>query len=325
MLWTSILCLLVILLCSYLIVFQTSISISLLRREMFRPFSQNLTLPSGVTANLSNPLLYNLANTTVVKIPCGEGYLAGWYLSAATCPVTVLYLHGRSQNRGWGHRVGIYRVLQNMGYCVLAVDYRGFGDSSPIEIHEGTVVEDAVIAHAYLKKVYKPQKILIWGHSLGAPVAAHCAAEHSDDDDGVQRYLVLESAFDNMQHLVEEGGLPEWQQMGIMMVGLQAADLAFRSDEYLPRVSVPVLMLHTEDDPKVGVQLARTLYQVAREAGKKDLAMVVMGKELGLLHTGIYQYESLPQLLRRFLSGKLRSGEILCRLPEVESCKIIDY
>ena len=88
---------------------------------------------------------------------------------------------------------------------------------------------------------------------------------------------------------------------------------------------MPVLMLHTEDDPKVGVKLARTLYQVAREAGKKDLAMVVMGKELGLLHTGIYQYEGLPQLIRRFLSGKLRSGEILCRLPDVESCKIIDY
>ena len=115
-------------------------------------------------------------------------------------------------------------MLINMGLCVLAVDYRGFGDSSAIEIHEETVVEDAVAAHSYLKRVYKPQKILIWGHSLGAPIAARFAAEHAEETS----YLVLESAFDNMEHLVETGGLPEWQQMGIRMVGLQRADLTFR-------------------------------------------------------------------------------------------------
>ena len=181
MLCTIILYLLLLLLCSYIIIFQTSISISLLRMQMFRPFSQNTTLPSGVLANLSNPELYGLFNTSVLRIPSESGYLGAWYMqpgdSQVACPVTVLYLHGRSQNRGYSHRAGLYKVLLNMGFCVLAMDYRGFGDSSVVEIQEDTVLEDAVNAHRYLTKYYKPQKILIWGNSLGAPIAARFAAQ----------------------------------------------------------------------------------------------------------------------------------------------------
>ena len=228
MLWTFLFFLLIFLLGLHLVIFQTSISISMLRLQMFKPFSQNTTLPSGLAANLSNPGLYGLPNTTVVRIPSEGGYLGAWYLDPGSCPVTVLYLHGRSQNRGWGHRVGLYQVLVKLGYCVLAIDYRGFGDSSPVEIHEDTVVTDAINAHTYLKRYYKPQKILIWGHSLGAPIAARFAAEDSGREDGIARYLVLESSFDNMQRLVETGGLPDWKQLGIQMVGLDRADLAFR-------------------------------------------------------------------------------------------------
>jgi hypothetical protein len=233
MLWTISFYLLLLILCSYIIIFQTSICISLIRMQMFRPFSQKTTLPSGVRANLSNPELYGLFNTSVLRIPSESGYLGAWYMqpgaSHGACPVTVLYLHGRSQNRGYSHRVGLYKVLLNMGFCVLSMDYRGFGDSSGVEIQEDTVLGDANNAHRYLKRYYKPQKILIWGHSLGAPIAARLAAQDINKEDDILQYLVLESSFDNMEHLVETGGLPGWQKLGIHMVGLERADLAFRS------------------------------------------------------------------------------------------------
>ena len=215
----------------YLIIFHTPLGIYVFRNQMFRPFSQKVKLPSGLTANLSEPVIYGFQNASNLYIQTTYGFLGAWYVkppdSNRPCLTTVLYLHGRSQNRGYDHRVGLYHVLLNSGMCVLTVDYRGFADSSPVEIHEDTVVEDALAAYRYLRKRYEPQKILVWGHSLGAPIAARLVAQHLSLEMGQQK-LVLESAFSNMKDLVDYGDWPWWQKLVTGMIGLKAADVEFR-------------------------------------------------------------------------------------------------
>ena len=64
----------------------------------------------------------------------------------------VLYLHGIAQTRGYEHRVGLYGKLLEMGHPILAIDYRGFADSTDLEdITETTVVEDAATSLRYLR------------------------------------------------------------------------------------------------------------------------------------------------------------------------------
>ena len=68
----------------------------------------------------------------------------------------IVYMHGNSANRGFGHRLELYRLiysfkilfvenlkikhltyfsfLSKMGYYVVAFDYRGFGDSSIVDL-----------------------------------------------------------------------------------------------------------------------------------------------------------------------------------------------
>ena len=87
-------------------------------------------------------------------------------------------------------------------------------------------------------------------------------------------------------------------------------------------MTYPALILHTEDDHKVDLELARTLFQLARTYGKENMAMVTLGKELGLRHTDIYRYEGLPALLTKFVAGNdFRDGERVCRLPDVDMCE----
>ena len=62
----------------------------------------------------------------------------------------ILYLHGNSYNRSQSHRVGLYKHLIRQGFYVLAIDYRGFGDSSPVNLSEKTVVEDARAALGWI-------------------------------------------------------------------------------------------------------------------------------------------------------------------------------
>jgi len=65
-----------------------------------------------------------------------------------------------------GHRIGIYKLFSSLGYHVVTVDYRGYGDSTG-ESTEIDVVRDALFTYEFLKKVAPWATIYIWGHSLG--------------------------------------------------------------------------------------------------------------------------------------------------------------
>ena len=40
----------------------------------------------------------------------------------------MLYLHGNASNRSQPHRIALYKGFLSLGYYVLAIDYRGFGE-----------------------------------------------------------------------------------------------------------------------------------------------------------------------------------------------------
>ena len=115
----------------------------------------------------------------------------------------ILYLHGVSNTRGYDHRVGLYKVLLACGYKVLALDYRGFGDSSTDNaVTEDTVVEDARAAIAWMRdRLNDSEQLLVWGHSLGAAIACRAVAEEHIENVNESNIaiLILESPFNNMQ------------------------------------------------------------------------------------------------------------------------------
>ena len=76
-------------------------------------------------------------------------------------------------------RVGLYKRLLALGYYVLAVDYRGYGDSTIISpVTEASCVTDARAALAWLTaKLGDKVKVVVWGHSLGTAIASHMVSE----------------------------------------------------------------------------------------------------------------------------------------------------
>ena len=63
--------------------------------------------------------------------------------------------------------------FSGLGYKVLAIDYRGFADSShPPELSEASLLEDALTSVTWLRPRLGPgDRLVLWGHSLGAAVA----------------------------------------------------------------------------------------------------------------------------------------------------------
>lgn len=83
--------------------------------------------------------------------------------------IVYLYCHGNAANRAAPLRVTFARALveSNPSTHVLAIDYRGFGDSSGSPT-EREVQLDVDAAYAYLLGILKdPAKIIVLGHSLG--------------------------------------------------------------------------------------------------------------------------------------------------------------
>ena len=87
----------------------------------------------------------------------------------------LLWFHGNAENIGYG--LSQMRELATLGTNILAVDYRGYGKSEGAP-YEAGVYKDADAAYDYLVKQrqFRPQDILVYGHSLGGAVAVNLAS-----------------------------------------------------------------------------------------------------------------------------------------------------
>lgn len=89
----------------------------------------------------------------------------------------VLYCHGNAGNVS--HRVGVSLLLaQSLKKSVLAFDYPGFGKSEGRPTEAGCYAA-ADAAYDWLAAKVPPQRIILFGKSLGGGVAVEMATRHS--------------------------------------------------------------------------------------------------------------------------------------------------
>src|SRR5262245_56763359 len=122
-------------------------------------------------AALNAPAQIGGATYQSLKIPVGAaGSVAAWWLpstSAQGARAAVLYLHGNEGNLA--REVDRLEALRRVGLPILAIDYRGYGESSGPAPSETRVYEDAGAAWNYMIVAMglNPAHVVIYGHSLG--------------------------------------------------------------------------------------------------------------------------------------------------------------
>jgi len=218
----------------------------------------------------------------------------------------ILYLHGNASNRSQPHRIALYRVFLSLGYYVLAIDYRGFGDSSTVLLTEDTAVADARAALGWITaKLGEACKVVVWGHSLGTAISTHMVAEADMETGGSSsvRGLVLESPFNNMREMVSTYKVTSGLISRVLDIDQLILDtgVEFATDRWLPAVRCPVLILHAEDDNIVPHRLGVALEEAAREGGKQEVRLVSYPSSMGLGHCDIYKAPGLPEELQAFM------------------------
>jgi pimeloyl-ACP methyl ester carboxylesterase len=177
-----------------------------------------------------------------------------WWLPHANAQApTLLYLHGTFRNLY--QNLPKVDALREAGFAVVAVDYRGWGDSTPIIPSEATIYADANVAWAELvRRQADPRKRVIYGHSMGSGVAVELAShKHGGTDYGA---LILESSFPRLPDVAKAVGV-------IGTIASWFATQEFDSASKIKAVDAPILMLHGSADKTVPVELGRRLRDAA--------------------------------------------------------------
>jgi pimeloyl-ACP methyl ester carboxylesterase len=113
----------------------------------------------------------------------GLPQLDGWWIpadpNAMYASATILYLH--DARGSLSDAVPALSALHSIGINVLAIDYRGFGQSAGAHPTERLATDDSIAAWTYLTDTRRipAQSILVEGDGVGATFAAHLAAHFS--------------------------------------------------------------------------------------------------------------------------------------------------
>ena len=235
-------------------------------------------LPAGVEdVQLQSPAL-----------AADESLHAWWWPAPRKDAPALLYLHGSR----WNLTGQLFRIeqLHAMGFSVLAVDYRGFGQSRGPLPSERSVYQDALIAWEHLVRLQpEASKRFIYGHSLGGAVAVNLAHELADDKQSPQAAgLIIESSFTNLGDVataVSNTSLPvRW-----------LLSQEFDSLSKIGAVGVPVLIAHGRDDRYVPARFSEALFDAAREP--KQLLLIDGANHNNSLRMAANSYRQALQTL----------------------------
>jgi len=214
---------------------------------------------------------------------------------------TVLYLHGAR----WNLNGSVFRMSRwvDLGFNVLAVDYRGFGKSTELLPSEETAYADARVALDELKRREPdPARRFIYGHSLGGALAIDLAAGPLKKAENEVGGIIIESTFTSIPAVVRAtkyGWVP-----GIGLAVTQPFDSATK----ISKVQTPLLIIHGTADGVVPHAMADELFAAAASKVKR-VVKIDGGTHSGASRTGGAAYrDAVLEFVRR--SSQQSAGSI---------------
>jgi uncharacterized protein len=172
--------------------------------------------------------------------------LRGWVVHAERPRAYVVYFHGNGGNLSvW---LPILAGIVRQGYTVAAIDYRGYGASTGSPTERGLYRDvDAALQWVSPRAAAAGVPLVYWGRSLGTTMAAYAAGRHPPEA------LILESGFPNARRLL--------RLSPVLTVLAALSTYRFPTEEFMQRVTCPVLVMHGDNDRVVPFSAGQDLYE----------------------------------------------------------------
>ena len=196
----------------------------------------------------TTPVQAGLPEAEEVTLKASDGVsLVAWHVAPHGDKPVIIYFHGNGG--ALRYRVGRFRKLINDGIGIVAIEYRGYGGSGGSPAERG-LIADGEAAYAFAAGHYKTQQLVLWGESLGTAIAVRLAVEKP-----VAR-VILEAPFTSAAAVAD---LRYWY----LPIRLLMKD-QYRSDEFVGRITAPVLILHGVHDHVVPFAMGMRMFELTK-------------------------------------------------------------
>ena len=187
-----------------------------------------------------------------VRLTTADGErLGAWFVPANPTNrlnLTLLFCHGNGGDIG--NCIWSAETFHDLGFDVLVFDYRGFGASTGKPSEKGTYKDvDAAWDYLTAKRGIPPDRIVIFGRSLGGPIASELAARVNP------RALVLESAFTS--------ALDMGKKMFPFLPARLICRYGYDTVAKVRKVTCPVLVAHSRTDGTVPFSMGVKVFEAA--------------------------------------------------------------
>jgi alpha-beta hydrolase superfamily lysophospholipase len=211
------------------------------------------------------PDLKGKVNNVIVKTSDKKD-LNCWEINPNNSKKYVLFLHGMSQNIS--HNQPLYSALNNSGYAVLALEYRGFGKNKLTKVTEPNICRDAQAGLDYLKKKVPAENITLIGHSAGSAVAVDLAKNNGD----IARVVLVSpiNGFGRASTYVLSSTKKKYMPNPVKNfivkypAVMTAFNKVFKTDLKIAEIKSPTYLIHSGNDTMIPVSTAVDLSQKAK-------------------------------------------------------------
>ena len=194
-------------------------------RLLFMPYAAGRGMDEGQIA--SQPGLERM------QVSHGDGVATeAWLVRSRTQPVRglVCFMHGNAELIDYN--LPEAREWNARGFDVLLAEYRGYG-RSPGSPSQDAIVQDTLDAISGVTREGGYPLLVLHGRSLGSAVAAQVALRLGDRCSAI----VMESPFRSVASFAWRYGVPP-----------ALVKNPFRSDQAMPMLTCPILILHSRQD-----------------------------------------------------------------------------
>lgn len=217
------------------------------------------------------------ATQAFINSRCGKINVVQWRIKQAKG--TIMMFHGNGESLA---SVNDYAyAFHNLGYNLMTWDYAGYGQSTACWFSQDDLLADAESAYQWLASQEKPEKIVIFGYSLGTGIALSVAAQHQ------QNPVFLVAGYDSLTEVAKDGMPAVIPVSWLMRYPLDTAN-------WVQAIKQPIYMIHGEDDQLIKPKHALAL--VNKSHGKVKIEWV---KHAGHTSDNLFEYRN--QWLKKLL------------------------
>ncbi len=193
----------------------------------------------------------------------------------------ILYFHGNAGDLSkWGE---IAQFFVGKNFNVVIMDYRTYGKSTG-KLSEKNLFNDAQLFYDYALQHYTTDDIIIYGRSLGAAIATQLASKNKS------RKLVLETPFYNLLDVAKD-------RFSLLPVE-HLLKYKFTSNDYIKKVSMPIVIFHGTEDKVVPYASGNKLYETIPNGQKRFYSIKNGG------HNDLAEYEEFRKAIELELNRK---------------------